>query len=79
MFVHSSIDLSIRPSIHQVEGALEVLQYNLDKARFDAEMSKKEASSSTTNGEGAWIPCVGHYDSIRSLHALLSIVNALNP
>ena len=59
---------------HVVAGALEVLQYNLDKARFE-EREKGQG------GEEAalWVDMVGHYDAIRSLHTLLSLLRALGP
>jgi hypothetical protein len=44
---------------------MEVLDYGQHKAGFEKDMSARHPNS--------WVPMVGHYDSIRSLHALLSL------
>lgn len=55
-----------------MEGATEVLRYNKDKADFEEEKGKE-------GGGEEWLSMVGHYDSLRSLHAVLSLLRALGP
>ena len=62
----------------KAQGAMEVLRYNNDKTMFEEREKEKEKEKGGGCG-GGWVPMVGHYDSLRSLHAFLSLLRALGP
>jgi hypothetical protein len=57
---------------NKMEGATQVLRYNKDKADFEEKEGRE-------GGSEEWLSMVGHYDSLRSLHAVLSLLRALGP
>lgn len=54
----------------RARGAVEVLDYNREKVVW-------EERERGRGKRGAWVEMVGHYDTVRSLHALLSLLRAL--
>lgn len=54
----------------KARGALEVLAYNKEKVEWEVRERARQ-------GEPAWRDMVGRYDTERSLHALLSLLRAL--
>ena len=63
----------------KAQGALEVLRYNRDKVLFEEEKGGRREGEDKGEKEGGWVRMVGHYDSLRSLHAVLSLLRALGP
>eukprot|EP00624_Nannochloropsis_granulata_P001008 evm.model.NODE_14550_length_7432_cov_35.366791.2 len=65
----------------KAHGALEVLRYNRDKVLFEEEKGGRREGEGDGKSErgGGWVLMVGHYDSLRSLHAVLSLLRALGP
>jgi len=65
--------------ITRAQGALEVLRYNRDKVLFEEERGARREGGDVDEKGGGWVLMVGHYDSLRSLHAVLSLLRALGP
>lgn len=55
----------------RARGVVEVLDYNREKVAW-------EERERGRRGDGGWVDMVGHYDTVRSLHALLSLLRALD-